>query len=158
MCPTTPSLCFQTRTDIHGKQVVWPENWAVVSNMHVADITAPNFLYSVDGIHCRTNEVMHPTLAKDKKLYSHKFHQAGFAYELAISLSDNLLVWMNGPFVASKHDVTIFREGLKEKTPIGKKGIADQGYRGEKEIICTPNSHDTPALREYKVSATSVRS
>jgi hypothetical protein len=74
---------------------------------------------------------------------------------LQIFLSDNLLVWTNAPFVASKHDVTIFceDEGLKEKTPKGKKGIADQGYRGEKAIICTPNSHDTPALREYKVRA-----
>lgn len=140
---------------LKAKKIVWPEHWGAVNNVHVADITVPNFLYSVDGIHCRTNEVMHPTLAKDKQLYSHKFNQAGFAYELAISLSDNSLVWMNGPFVASKHDVSIFRDdgGLKEKTPKGKKGIADQGYRGEKEILCTPNSRDTPALREYKTRA-----
>ena len=60
---------------------------------------------------------------------------------------------MVAPFVASKHDVTIFREnGLKDKTPNSKKGIADKGYQGEKDILCTPNSQDTPELRKFKVS------
>ena len=90
------------------------------------------FLYSVDGVHCRINELVHPTLARNDKLYSHKFHQAGLAYELALSIQDHGLVWMRGPFVASKHDATIFRQELKQKTPLGKKGIGDQGYRGEK--------------------------
>jgi hypothetical protein len=110
-------------------------------------------LYSVDGVHCRTNEAIHPTKAKNKKLYSHKFKQAGVAYELAISVFFNSLVWMNGPFYGSKHDVTIFREdkGLKSKTPIGRKGIADNGYKGEKGVLSTPNSHDPKALRKFKV-------
>jgi hypothetical protein len=59
---------------------------------------------------------------------------------------------MNGPFVGSKHDVTIFRnDGLKDRTPIGKRGIADNGYRGEKGILSTPNSHDPVQLRKFKV-------
>jgi hypothetical protein len=62
-------------------------------------------------------------------------------------------VWMNGPFVASKHDVRIFREdGLMEKTPVNKKGITDKGYKGEKDMLCTPNPHDAAALRKFKVS------
>ncbi|KAI2500860.1 hypothetical protein MHU86_13580 [Fragilaria crotonensis] len=126
-------------------KIVWPEEWAN---------TEAQFLYSVDGVHCRTNEIMHPTLARNKKLYSHKFNQAGFAYELALSLTDNSLVWMNGPFLGSKHDVTIFRDdGLKVNTTLGKKGIADQGYRGEKAILCTPNSHDSTELRNFKSRA-----
>ena len=61
---------------------------------------------------------------------------------------------MNGPFQGSKHDVRIFREdGLKDKKPSGKKGIADQGYRGERGILCTPSSHDSAELRKFKVSA-----
>lgn len=111
------------------------------------------FLYSVDGVHCRINELVHPTLARNDKLYSHKFHQAGLAYELALSIQDHGLVWMRGPFVASKHDATIFRQELKQKTPLGKKGIGDQGYRGEKGILCTPNPMDNPALRKLKFPA-----
>ena len=108
-------------------QIVWPEKW---TNEHAHDNTVPVFLYSVDGVHCRTNETIHPTLAKNTKLYSHKFNQAGVGYELAISLYDNALVWTNGPFLGSKHDITIFREtgGLKDKTPFGKRGVADNGY------------------------------
>ena len=135
-----------------GLQIVWPERWTRVGE---ADEI---FLYSVDGVHCRTNEAIHPTLAKNTKLFSHKFNQAGVGYELAVSLRENAFVWMNGPFVASKHDVTIFREnGLKEQTPINKKGIADKGYQGEKDILCTPNSQDTAELRKFKVSAAMSR-
>jgi hypothetical protein len=127
-------------------KIIWPEEWTNAEN------SSPQFLYSVDGVHCRTNEIMHPTLAKNTKLYSHKFNQAGFDYELALSLTGNSLVWMNGPFLGSKHDVTVFRDdGLKDNTPLGKKGIADQGYRGEKGILCTPNSHDSAELRTFKV-------
>jgi hypothetical protein len=125
-------------------QIIWPEE---------STDEQPTFLYSVDGVHCRTNEMIHPTLAKNTKNYSHKFNQAGVGYELAISVVSNALIWMNGPFVGSRHDVTIFREnGLKAKTPAGKKGIADNGYRGEKGTLSTPNSHDPAELRKFKVS------
>lgn len=124
-------------------QIIWPEAWSACEE---------NFLFTVDGVHCLTNEVIHPTLAKDPQLYSHKFNQAGFGYELAIAINYDALVWINGPFVGSKHDITIFREdGLKETMPLDKKGIADKGYRGEKVKLCTPNSHDPLALRRFKV-------
>ena len=128
-------------------KIVWPEEWAS------AAYSSAKYLYSVDGVHCRANEIIHPTLAKNTKLYSHKFNQAGFGYELALSLTSNSLVWINGPFVGSNHDVTIFCEsGLKETTATGKKGIADQGYRGEKGILCTPSSHDSRELQTFKVN------
>lgn len=130
-------------------KIVWPDEWAST------EYSSAKFLYSVDGVHCRINEIIHPTLAKNTKLYSHKFNQAGVGYELALSLTGNALVWTNGPFVGSKHDVTIFREcGLKNITATGKKGIADLGYRGEKGILCTPSSHDSRELRTFKVSMT----
>ena len=107
------------------------------------------FLYSVDGVHCRINEIIHPTIAKNTKLYSHKFHEAGLGYDLTLLLTGKFLVWMNGPFIASTHDVTIFRleEGLKDQTmPDGKKGIADKGYRCERGVLCTPSSLDSQEL------------
>jgi hypothetical protein len=60
---------------------------------------------------------------------------------------------MNGPYKASVHDITIFRDGLMAKIPRGKKVNADKGYRGEKAIISTPNSHDPPDLRQFKSRA-----
>ena len=39
--------------------------------------------------------------------------------------------------------------------PAGKRVIADNGYRGEKAIISTPNSHDPPELQKFKSHARS---
>lgn len=62
---------------------------------------------------------------------------------------------MNGPFPAADHDIKIFREkGLKESIPAGKKIIGDNGYRGENDIISTPNNaHDSAVLRKFKSRA-----
>lgn len=49
-------------------------------------------------------------------------------------------------------DIQVFREnhGLKEMIPAGSKAIADNGYRGEKAVVSTPNSHDHPDVRKFK--------
>jgi hypothetical protein len=61
---------------------------------------------------------------------------------------------MNGRFPASTHDLqTIFCGGLKGMIPSGKQGIADLGYRGEKEILAVPNSLDPKALQSFKSHA-----
>ena len=61
---------------------------------------------------------------------------------------------MNGPFKAGRHDIQIFRtEGLKDIIPVGKKVIGDNGYRGEKAVVSTPNSHDPVEIRKFKSHA-----
>lgn len=131
------------------QKIVWPEEWE--------DDDAPIFIYSVDGTHCNVNEPKHPTMSKNPKYYSHKNKKPALTYELALSLWEARLVWINGPEKASVHDITVFcsRDGLKEKTPQGKRGIGDLGYRGEKGIISTPNSHDPEDLRKFKSRARS---
>ena len=84
------------------------------------------------------------------KCYSHKFEGPALDYEIGISLYENKVVWVNDPFKASKHDITIFRSALKAKIPKGKLVIADLGYRGEKKIIAVPNSHDVAEVRDFK--------
>jgi len=59
-------------------------------------------------------------------------------------------VWIKGPIPASNHDVSVFRSDLKQKIADGKKGIADNGYRGERNVLSKPNSHDPPELRQFK--------
>lgn len=104
-------------------------------------------------MHCRVNEPIHPVLGKNPKFYSHKFKQAGLLYELACSIYENKLVWMRGPFNASRHDITQFRSELLAKIPVGKKGVGDNGYRGEPNALSTPNSQDPPELRKFKSRA-----
>ena len=61
-------------------------------------------------MHCRVNEPRDPILSKNPKYYSHKFKQSALNYELAVSVFESKLVWIRGPFPASKHDITIFKE------------------------------------------------
>lgn len=80
-------------------------------------------------------------------------NQAGLDYELGVSVNDNQLVWVSGPFPAGNHDIQVFRQGLKDMIPAGKKAIADNGYRGEKAVISTPNAHDPKEVRKFKSRA-----
>lgn len=93
-------------------------------------------------------------MSMNPKYYSHKFKQSGLNYELGISVFENKLVWMKGPFKAGKPDINVFREkGLKDKIPVGKRAIADKGYRGEIGKTSTPNTHDQKDLAKFKSRA-----
>ena len=140
-------------------QIAWPDEWTPL-NEELHDEKHEVFLASVDGVHFRTHEFYHPEMSKNPKLYSHKFHQAALAYEIALSLWDNKCVHVNGPFEASIHDKAIFEDestdvdgkpkGLKNKIPDRKKAIGDKGYRGLPGIVSTSNSHDDPEVRKFK--------
>jgi len=107
---------------------------------------------SVDGVHCRVNEPSNPRYSKNPEFYSHKFKHSALDYEIGLSIFENKVVWINGPFPASMHDITVFRSKLKSMIPDGKKVIADNGYNGE-QCISAPNSHDPPELRKFKSRA-----
>jgi hypothetical protein len=139
-------------------QIVWPEEW------DDPDDDVPIFLVSVDGVHCRFNEPKHPTKMKNKTFYSHKFDEAGLAYELACSVFGDNLVWMDGPFPASSNDAGIFsgkergrkkrKEALIDKIPEGHKAIADNGYKGDFGGKLTKSSSlDSENLRRLKSRA-----
>ena len=130
------------------EKIQWPEEWCHPNNPGV-----PIFLYTVDGVHFRSQEPKHPTLSKNRAYYSHKGNGPGLTYQLALDIWRSRIVQMQGPYPASTHDITIFRNGLKQQTPFGKRGIGDNGYRGEREILSLPNSHDHPELRKFKSRA-----
>jgi hypothetical protein len=113
------------------------------------------WVLTVDGTHCWLREPQHPVWSQDPEWYSHKFNKAGVNYELGILISQNILVWMNGPFKAGLNDITIFtNEGLEEKLrATGKKGIGDGGYSGHSQQISTPNSHDSKQVKKFKSRA-----
>lgn len=118
--------------DLKAKKIVWP----------FGDETNPIeeiFIISVDSVHCKIQEVR---AQLSVKWCSTKHNSAGLVYELALSVYDSILVWMNGPFQAATHDVTVFRNpgGLKSMMPPGKRGIGDRGYTGEPEYLSTRGS------------------
>jgi hypothetical protein len=127
-------------------KVYWPKKWRK-GHPEVNGEDVPTFLLTVDGVHCRVSEAK---TVEYKKMYSHKFHQAAFDYEIGLSVYESRLVWVNGPFPASFNDISIFRMGLKQKIPRGKLIIADNGYRGEARYISTPNPSDPKELRMFK--------
>jgi DDE superfamily endonuclease len=109
------------------------------------------FICMVDGTHCRISE---PSTDPSTKWFSHKSNGPGLAYELALSIYSNQVVWFSGPFTPNQHDLTIFRKpnGLKERMPVGKRGIADNGYVGE-EMLSTDNDLDSEDVKRFKKRA-----
>jgi len=132
---------------LKADKIVWPEHWNPTES---PDMDETSFIVTIDGIHCPIHEPKHGRYSKNPQCYSHKFKQAGLAYEVAMSIYENRCVWMNGPFPAGKNDVSIFRSALKNKMPHGKLGIADKGCRGELALLSLPNSHDVEEVRELK--------
>lgn len=107
----------------------------------------PMFIMSIDGVHCRISE---PRKYPSKHWYSFKFSKPGLSYEVGIHIYESKILWINGPFQASKSDVEIFKSALKEKIPDGKKVIADKGYNGVPEKISTVNDLDDKAVKIFK--------
>ena len=80
--------------------VYWPEEW------NDENVDLPTFLISVDGTHCRVEEPMHPSWSKNPQYYSHKFKKAALNYEIALSVFENRVVWVNGPYPGATNDIT----------------------------------------------------
>ena len=83
--------------------------------------------YQCRGVHCRFHELEDDELAKNPESYSHKFNGSGLAYELALSIFENKLVWMRGPFKPSKSDLGIYQGELKGMLPVDKRVVCDGG-------------------------------
>lgn len=133
--------------------IVWPEYW---NDGHplLHDNDTPVFLISVDGVHCTTNEPI-PFIQHFQRIPSITLINTNLSltYELGISVYENKLVWIKGPKPASKHDISVYQEELKNKIPAGKRAIGDNGYHGEPNTISTPNSHDSSELHQFKIVA-----
>jgi transcription elongation factor Elf1 len=125
--------------------IVWPENPSVGT-----------WGISVDGTHIWKQEKKHEELSQDPGEGSHKLKHAAKTFEFGISLTGGI-VWINGPYRAGMNDLNVFRlpGGLKEKlTETGMRAIGDNGYRGEPDLVSTPNNaHDSKPVRRFKSRA-----
>jgi hypothetical protein len=80
------------------------------------------FILAVDGTDFRMWEGKHPTLPIDHSQCSHKFKHGAVEYEIAISTYSSKICSISGPHAGGKHDLTILREGLKQKNGAREKG------------------------------------
>lgn len=118
--------------------------------------TSETFIVTVDGTDFRMQEIKHPTLPLDRSQFSHKFNHGALKYEIALSIFRPQCVWISGPHPGGKHDLAIFREGLKGKIRPGKLVIADRGYttsRVDEKMMSTPEELDSQALKNFKSRA-----
>ena len=129
--------------------IIWPAAWNTPS------ANTPTYLVSVDGTHCPIHE---PTLghpfSKNTRYYSHKFQRSALAYEVALDIFTNRIVWINGPFPAGTHDPDIFvlPNGLRSRIPAGKRVVADSAYRRNAilDVVSVPNNADTREVCLFK--------
>ena len=86
------------------------------------------FGLTVDGAHFRTHEQSKNPSAK---VYSHKFNEPGVGYEIAVAIYEDRVVWINGPFDPSTHDLIIFwsKYGLEANMSDRMRGIGDSAYK-----------------------------
>ena len=127
-------------------KIMLPEYWKTAKDMA---------LFTVDGVHFWTKEFSLADIPFDSKRYSQKNNHAGLAYEVALALSESLIIWTSGPFKAGTGDITIYKKkgGLMEKVPESCLGIADNGYNARN--IAKPNSLDDPDVKDFKSRARS---
>lgn len=94
-------------------------------------------LVSVDGTDFRVKGKLLANGRPDKRLYSHKFKGPGLRYEIAVSLLNQDIVWVSGPYLPGvMNDLQIFRDGLIDMLEPGERVEADNGYFGECPEFC----------------------
>ena len=76
------------------------------------------YIFGIDTVHMITQEFR---TDPSTKWYDFKSHSSGLKYEYAMSIREPKIIWRNGPFPASFHDITIFRGGnLTNQKSLGR--------------------------------------
>jgi hypothetical protein len=90
----------------------------------------------------------------ETKWFSHKFKGPGLRYEVAVCIQTGDIVWTYGPFPCGRFpDLKIFWRRLMGMLQQGEKVEADNGYRGERHKIRTPQDYLNEADRKAKSNA-----
>jgi hypothetical protein len=130
------------------KKIVW--------DARLDSVDSEVFIVTVDGTDFRMWEKKHNLLPMDKGYCSHKYRHCAVKYEIAVSIFKSKCVWISGPHRGGKHDITIFREGLKDKIKQGKKLPVDRGYKSSKldeGMLSPPCALDSKELNNFKSRA-----
>ena len=117
------------------------------------------FIMTGDGKHFHCNETRtDPDRPFCSEQQSHKNKKAGISYVIYTSILESKVIGFDGPFDAGTGDATIFKNGMMQTMPHGKKMIGDKGF-GHKDIahlVSAPNPLDDEETLDFKIRA-SVR-
>ncbi|KAJ3238950.1 hypothetical protein HDU78_003126 [Chytriomyces hyalinus] len=118
--------CFQEMDEIHFDDCF--ENW---------DLEQPSCY--VNG----TDVLVTETCPQDAALFSHKFNHAGYRYQVATALGCSKIVWVGGGVpCGSWPDLRMVRHGILHEIGPNEKVAADQGYRGDDQIMTKLQGRD----------------
>ncbi|KAJ3378127.1 hypothetical protein HDU80_002969, partial [Chytriomyces hyalinus] len=99
----------------------------------------------VDGTDILVTEI-HP---QDADLFSHKFHHAGYRYQVATALGCSKIVWVDGGVPCGMWpDLKMVRQGILGEIGPNEKVAADQGYCGDDQIMTKLHGRDA-ATRDH---------
>lgn len=125
-------------------QIIW-------ANRLVGD-AKDRCLVTVDGTHFLiNNKRIQITKKLTKRWFSHKFNKAGVSYEIAVCIKTGDIVWINGPFPAGTHDLTIFRYKLKDMLLPMEHAMGDRGHRGYTKTITPCHARNCQHKRSMAV-------
>ena len=105
-------------------------------------------------VDCSTFMIFEMRLDPSSKWFDYKTHSCCLKYEFCLAIYEDRVVWINGPFPPSIHDVTVFRGGNADESEdawdhnslyfkLGgdEQCIADSGYAGEPKCVLTKEEH-----------------
>lgn len=121
--------------------IVWPPSFKT------------QYTVTVDGVHFHIKEPTHPDFKIDTGFFSHKHGGAGLDYEIAISIFEPQVLWINGPYPSGIGDREIFKDRLRAMIPPGHIALMDRGYRGGGKCVSTVSALDCDELNEFKTRA-----
>ena len=134
---------------LKAAKVFWPAE--------LDDPNGPTNVITVDCTNYACTEKKHPNFNQDNSMFDKKSNGAGWKYEIGIATFSPQIVSIRGPYKASVHDITIWREFLKGRVPDGKVCIADRGYvsdkDGEWQKLSTPCLEDESDIANLKTRA-----
>jgi hypothetical protein len=100
--------------------------------------------------------IWQPTLY-EWEYYSPKMKTHTLKYELAISMKDHKIVWINGPYKGSVHDSTIVREKFLAILEDNETALTDKGYIGVPQMACPFKPCMTEQHKAFNLKHYSIR-
>jgi hypothetical protein len=89
--------------------------------------------------------------------YSVKTKSHTLKYELAISMNNHRILWVNGPYKGSVHDSKIIRDKFLKALTTNERAIADKGYIGVPGIIAPFKPARSPEQKQFNLNHYTVR-